>query len=319
MKKIFTILCLMITMHSFAQPSLLSTEMAAPGTVFTYKHVGTFSAIDTSAQGANQTWDFSAVTTTTDPDYVNEIINPALTPHADSFPTANWGILEDGTDYYFFNLNSSTMERVGSWDASGYTYYTNTQVEYIFPMVLGTSGSDVSVNEQNGSSTTGNYTFDCIGYGTLMAPGHTYTNVIMTRVLLDIGFLTLESYIWYDSDNGMPVFDYIPGDGGFIPEAAIYLDNVSIGIKENIFANNVRYNNPVTSMLNIKFDGGVSSSLNFNLMNTQGKKIVSGEIIKGSAGQLNLDMKDQAAGIYLLWLNDKNDATKSRLIKIVKE
>jgi hypothetical protein len=252
MKKIFIPVLLISNLSVFSQPTLLSSEMAAPGTIFIYKHVGAFTAIDTSIQGANQSWDFSTVPTTSDPDYINTIINPSLTPFADTFPTANWGILENPDDYSFFNLSSSSLERLGSYNPmDGYTYYTNTQVEYLFPMSLGVNNSDPSTNVNAGTTSNTLYTFNCIGYGTLMAPGHTYNNVIMTRVELDLSIFNVVAYIWYDSDNGMPVFDYVPGDGFFISESAIYLNSVTTGIKDKSFASGIQINNPVSTILKI--------------------------------------------------------------------
>ncbi len=321
MKKIVTFLFIIFSCNVFSQPTLLSTEMAVPGTTFTYKHVGTFTPIDTAVQGANQTWDYSTVSTTTDPDYVNTIIDPTQTIYGDSFPTANWGILEDGTSYYFFNLNSSNMERVGSYDfTDGYTYYTNTQIEYIFPMGLGVSGVDQSTNVNNGNVSTGTYSFDCIGYGTLMAPGgHTYTNVIMTRVVFDFSIFNIVSFIWYDSNNGMPVFNYIPGDGGFIPEAAIYLNSITSGINATSFASDLRINNPVTTMLNVSLYSENPSELTYDLMNSLGEVVVTGIIEKSQFQQLHLNMEANAAGLYFLTIKDKADPGRSRTVNVVKQ
>lgn len=323
MKIKFTLYLLLITVISFAQPSLLYTEMAAPGTVFTYKHVGTFTPIDTAVQGANQTWNYSTVTTTNDPDYVNTIVDPALTAYHDSFPTANWGLLENGdTTYNFFHLSSTNMERVGGYNPTdGYTYYPNTQIEYVFPMQLGLSNVDVSTNVNNGSSSNVNYAFDCIGYGTLIAPGgHTYTNVIMTRVVVDLSFLQLISFIWYDSDNGMPVFNYVPGDGLFFPEAAIYLNSTTtVGTNENSFASALKINNPVSDMLsmNLFFENPIA--LSYELRNSLGQILSSGIIEKSQSPQLHLDMASDAGGIYLLTVRDLSDTSKSRSVKIVKQ
>jgi hypothetical protein len=323
MKRTFTLLFILITINSFAQPSLLSSEMASPGTVFTYKHVGTFTPIDTAVQGANQTWNFSTVTTTTDPDYVNTIINPALTAYHDSFPTANWGLLEDGdTTFNFFHLSSTNMERVGGYNPTdGYTYYPNTQIEYVFPMQLGVSNVDVSTNVNNGSSTNVNYAFDCIGYGTLIAPGgHTYTNVIMTRVVVDIVFLQVVSFIWYDSDNGMPVFNYIPGDGFFIPEAAIYLNSVTtVGINENSFASGLRINNPVSNMLFLSLYSETPVALSYDLRNSLGQILTSGIIEKSQFPQLHLEMTSNAGGLYFLTVRDLSDPSKSKSVKVIKQ
>ncbi len=315
MKKLFTLCFLFVSFYVSAQPSLLSSEMATPGMVFTYKHVAAFNMIDTTIQGPNMTWDFSAATATADPDYLNTIIDPANINEADSFPGANWGLMEGPGEYYFFQKSSTQMERLGSYDpVDGYTYYSNTQIEYMFPMVIGQSFTDVSVSTNNGSTTQGNYSFDCMGYGTLIAPGHTYPDVLMTRVTLDIGFISITSYIWYDSNNGMPVFDYVPGDGGFIPEAAIWLNSVTSGIEDAHTFVNVLYSNPVNDLISVRIpDAGFP--VNYELTDIQGRKIAEGKF----TGELNLNVQNEVSGTFFMRLADLNDATKQRTIRIVKQ
>src|ERR1700733_10325443 len=94
MKKIFTILFVLFVGVTFAQPTLLSTELATPGNTFYYKHIQNLNVIDTSLQGANQTWNFTALTNTSDSDYTITIVNPAQTPNAAEFPTSNFAYYE---------------------------------------------------------------------------------------------------------------------------------------------------------------------------------------------------------------------------------
>lgn len=163
----------------------------------------------------------------------------------------------------------------------------------------------------------GNYTFDCLGSGTLTVAGHTYSNVLFTRVIFDFG-LQLVSYIWYVSNNGMPVFDYIPGDGFFIPEAAIYLNSVTTGIDEKLFAGNLQYNNPVTSLLNVSMQNIDKSDISYTLINSQGHLVLKGEIEKSEITQLSLNMENISAGIYCLSLYDSNNSAKKRTVKVLK-
>jgi hypothetical protein len=316
MKKLYTLIFSLLSISTFAQPTLTSAEMAAPGTTFKYKHVASFAMIDTTQQGASQTWNYSSITATTDPEYTYSIIDPNLVAEADSFPTANYGILEDGT-YYFFNRTTAKMERVGSWDAAnGYIYYTDPQTEYVFPLALGVQSTDASLTSN--SSFPGSYTLKCIGYGTLNVPGHTYPNVLMTRTFLDLGVFAVEVYVWYDSNNGMAVFQYVPGDGGFIPEAAIFLDAVVIGVEENNFASNVFYNNPVSTILNLNIQSETPANISYSLINSLGKIVRTGEIEKNQFQQLSLDLESESAGLYFLNLRDVMNANKQRSVKIIK-
>jgi hypothetical protein len=310
--KIFYILVLtLFSTATFAQPTLTFTEMANPGTNFIYKHAESFGIIDTNIIGANRTWNFSGITTTFDPDYVISIINPTQTIHADTFPTSNWGTLEDDV-YSFFTLTSSKLERIGFYaPSSGYLYFPNPETEYIFPMALGVQNTDIS--------TYGTYTFECIGYGTVIVPGHTYSNTIMTRVNLDGGFgIVFRSFYWYDSNNGQFVFQYTPGDS-IDPQYSTYLDAVVIEVEENSFASNITYNNPVTTSLTVNLISESPSQITYQLFNSIGETVMHGRIEKNQLQQLILNFEGKSNGLYLLSLRDILNPKNQRSIKIIKQ
>jgi len=318
MRKIFTFLLSLIALTAVSQPTLTSSEMAPFGSEFYYKHVATFAAIDTTIQGANQTWNFASVTTTTDPDFTVTIFDPSLTTHASTFPTSNYGTLEGpGMDYNFLVLSSNQYERIGGWNATdGYSIYTNSQIEFKFPFTSTSSWSDTSYVTGNFSD---NY-FYCtsLGYGTINVPGHTYNDVIMSRVLLDIGILQLEEYLWYSTTTGQPVFIYIPGDGGLIPEAAIFLYNTSIGINENEFIAGLQYNNPVISELHVAYVSKEAISTEYEIMNSLGEVIRKGTLDKSTMQNFSIDLSNEQAGIYLLTLKDADDHQKVKTVKLIK-
>ncbi len=141
----------------------------------------------------------------------------------------------------------------------------------------------------------------------------------MTRVVFDFSIFNIVSFIWYDSNNGMPVFNYIPGDGGFIPEAAIYLNSVTSSVNETTFASDLRINNPVTTMLNASLFSENPSELTFDLMNSLGEVVKSGVIEKSQVQQLHLNMEANAAGLYFLTLKDKANRGRSRTVSVVKQ
>jgi hypothetical protein len=186
-------------------------------------------------------------------------------------------------------------------------------------MAMGVSGTDASTNVNNGNSSTATYTFDCIGYGTIMAPGHTYSNVIMTRIVYDLPLFDLVSYIWYDSDNGMPVFNYVPGDGGFIPEAAIYLNSVTTSAAENNFAAGLKYTNPVTTSLRVNLYTEKAASISYQLRNSLGEVVSTGRTATDNLQKFELNMANQPAGIYFLTVSDAANVSSSRSVKIIKQ
>jgi hypothetical protein len=318
MKKIFTLCFFFTSINLFAQPTVLSSEMAPFGSSFYYKHLASFSVVDTNLQGANQTWDFSQLTTTADPDFTVTIFDPSQSSQGSVFPTANYGTIEGPSlNYNFFVLTQSQLERVGGWNATdGYSIYSDGQIEMMFPFSYGQTIQDSSYIQ--GNALTNFYQCDNIGYGTVIVPGHTYTNVIMSRVYLYYG-LDLQEYLWYNSDNGQPVFVYVAGDGFIVPEAGVYLYNSSItGIDENNFANNISYNNPVTGILNVTFACATAVATDFELFNSTGEKILQGKLEKSSLQHFSIDMENYSGGLYILNLINADDKSQRRSLKIAR-
>ncbi|MGQ0826808.1 MAG: hypothetical protein ACT4ON_00280, partial [Bacteroidota bacterium] len=208
--------CFLFTLVQ-AQPTLLSTEMLPYGSVMTNKGIANLTVIDTTIQGAGAVWNFSALTANANPDFVVNIVNPSTTPYAASFPGSNYGYREvtgATTNYRYFSLTGTKMERVGSY-VSNVNLYNDPQVEYVFPLTLGTVNNDTWDNTN--SSSGGTYDLKCIGSGTLTTPGGTF-NALMVRVHAVESFLDFYVYFWYSSDNGAILLTYVVGDGFFIPE-----------------------------------------------------------------------------------------------------
>lgn len=319
--KILLFICLLLSgLTSLSQPVLLSTDIAPVGSSYNYKGLSTFSAIDTSLQGANQTWDFSTLTPDASPISTSTIFNPAQTIYADSFPTANYGILFLPNNLYkFYTLNSTQMELTGYYDfgSGAYTYFSNPQTQYVFPLSMGVNNLDTFVT--TGSSGNNISTLNCIGWGTLLAPGHTYSNVLMRRntIYFSSG-LTVNDYVWYDSSNGMPVFSYTAPSLPSVIESAYYLYNISSSINNNDFASSLNYNNPFHSSLHLKLFSENAAIISYKLMNAFGEIIKTGQTVCNGFLELNFELENKPNGLYMLSLNDPANPIRFRLIKLIK-
>ena len=163
MKIIFTfILSLFSTTLINAQIVLNSNEMMGYGSSFTQKTVQDFTAIDTTTQGANVTWNFANLQPDNSiPDFSATIVNPASTPYGFNFPSSNYAYQESPTvAYRYFSKTSSKMERVGSWSNNNLKTYNDPQIEYVFPLQLGITNNDTWDN--TGSTTGGTYDLTCM-------------------------------------------------------------------------------------------------------------------------------------------------------------
>jgi hypothetical protein len=322
MKKLYTfIFCTSFSViTSEAQPVLNSSEMMPFNTECNFLHPLGFAVIDTSIQGANKTWDFHTIA----PDngqgtFQITILDPASTPYGANYPGSNYCMKEmPGSTYNYYNLTTSILERLGSQDATDASHYSDTQVEQIYPLQLGTANSDTWVSD--GSSFPGTYDFNCIGSGTLKLPNGNYPNTLFVRAEIINSFLDILSYFWYNADNGAVLLQYIPGDGFIVPESAVYLVSMSIGIEENEVPYNVYYNNPVDDKLALTLVSSQNATMEYTVLNSLGD-VLDHSTFRASAQQtskLELDFSRYAAGIYFVHFGNESGNENMKSIKIMK-
>ena len=296
-----------------AQPTLLSSEMLAPGSICRYKQPISLSPIDTTIQGANATWNFSSMTAQSVPDFVVTIANPASTPYGALFPTANYAYVESpSTAYRYFDLTSSFMDRVGSYSSSPNTF-NDPQREYVFPLSMGVTNLDTWDNSS--SSFGGNYNINCIGYGTLQLPAMNFQNALMVRVDFDETIYSMPVYFWYSSDNGAMLLEYTPGDGTFVSPFALYINSLVTGV-EDAFLPGLRYNNPVADLFRLSFNNKESGNLLCTIQNMLGQVVYS-ESISASTGrqEVSVDFSSLPEGMYVFTLQSGENRKSIKLIK----
>lgn len=322
MKKLLLSLCLSIaSLLTIAQVKLTSDEMLPFGSVMTQKSVMDLTVIDTTIQGANSTWNFSALTpNTATSDMVVTISNPANTPNGSAFTNSNYAYREvqgPNTAYRYFALSSSKMERVGSY-LSNINIYSDPQVEYIFPLQLGASNNDTWASTN--SSFGGTYDLTCIGTGTLVLPGNSY-NALMVRVHFIEGFIEFYAYFWYSSDNGAILLTYNTGDGLIIDPYGLYLASLTIDIEENSYLSEINYTNPVTNNFSLHFQTKINSQNSFRILNSQGQEIYKGsmESLAGIKKSLEIDFSSYGAGIYFMNIYSAENPEHQKTIKIIKQ
>ena len=312
-------LCCACTIALHAQPQLTSDEMLPFGSFMEFYYADNYAIIDTNIQGAGVTWDLSDLDDIAGEDLTVTIVDPVETSHGDDFPESNYAYHEEASGYNayrYFLLTSEQMERIGSYNG-GLNTFTNTQEEYIFPFELGTTNIDTWDNTSS-SFGGGDYNLSCIGYGTLILPDVTFNDALMVRVNLTEGdILDLWVYIWYSSENGALLLNYIDGDGFWVGDQAQYIHNldVFVGVEEIAFADEIKYNNPVTDQLQLSFSEQVEAGAYF-IINQLGQTISSGEINPGSV-DLTISTENLGSGIYSVVLTSGlNSASSVRFVKL---
>ncbi|MGB3869102.1 MAG: T9SS type A sorting domain-containing protein [Flavobacteriales bacterium] len=305
-----------------AQPVLYSNEMLPFGSVMHLWPSGNDNiVIDTTIQGANAVWDFSALDhwTQNNPDLQVTVVDPTTTPYATSFPSSNYAWMEaPNTAYRYFNLSSSSLQRVGSY-TSALNVYSNPQVEMIYPLQLGTSNTDTWNNTF--STTGGTYSLRCVGTGTLILPSGTWQDALMVRVWVTEGIYDpYLGFFWYSSVNGALLVQSI---GQYMAEWEVwfpdtyYLNSLSLGVEEHPALELLTWQNPVTNELWIETRSQQGGKQPWRVVGLTGQVMSSGTFpsTSGSVDRWSIPVNDLTSGLYVLWIGDADEAVSLRFVK----
>lgn len=320
MKKLLPITLSILAAGSiYAQPSLTSDEMLPFGSFMEFYYPDNLEVIDTTIQGADVTWDFSDFDPILGEGATIEIVDPAETAHGDDFPESNYGyheIYPGANAYRYFKLTTEKMERVGSFLSGTLNTFTDTQEEYIFPFELGVTNIDTWDNTESGFGG-GDYNLECLGYGTLILPDMTINDALMVRVhFTEGGIIDIKLFLWYSSDNGAILMQYIDGDGFWVGDNAIYLTSLEVytGIHDEPITENIIYNNPVDDVLNISFENFYPNG-SYQIFNELGQ-VIKSEQISSTSTQWQIPVADLTIGIYTVLITV--DGKQPEAIRMVK-
>lgn len=193
------ILLFIVSFIAKAQPVLNATDFETELSMTLYN--ANPSGLSPGNAGANQVWDFSGLTLTTDNDTINKIPVATATNYND-FPNSSYCLKYTHNNtyvqYIFSSLSNTGLEMLGF---SIYLYdkteflnikYTNTQINFQFPYTYNMVINDTyqTVGQDPISFTT---VYDA--YGTLITPFGTYTNVIRQKTTKG----TQVYYGWYQT------------------------------------------------------------------------------------------------------------------------
>lgn len=222
----FIALTTLATGSSIAQPVLPSNISLPLG-----QHVPVVGVVESSvpnqgASGANITWDFSDMID--DQSQAASFVSSGQTPFAANFGTASVAVeYENGLNvgstssirYEFFSLNAANLIRHGlTTNQNVVVSYSNPQTALTLPFTYQSTNTDdfeadfsvsgMYINETGTISVTGD------GYGTLILPHSTISNVLRVRVVQDYTDLSdngfsfnyhVETYVWYHPEIAYPL------------------------------------------------------------------------------------------------------------------
>ncbi|MCC6252639.1 MAG: T9SS type A sorting domain-containing protein [Bacteroidia bacterium] len=191
MKKVLLIAISAFSINAFAQPVILNGNNTPPSGLSVPVNYATTTSVGPG--GSNQMWNFGSLSYT--PIGTVDVIVPSTSPIGASFPTSNYALsLVGQNSYSFFEVSSNKMEVLAwtiSTPGSGNDYSPNPKTLMKFPFNFLDTVNDTY---QKVGESVNNVTLTYDGYGTLVTPSITYTNVV--RVKEDYGGGAID-YQWY--------------------------------------------------------------------------------------------------------------------------
>ncbi len=350
MKKILlSTIALLFALILNAQITLTSADLPSVGDAFISVIDSNSISADTltpGANGANLSWDFSNLQNT---NYDTVLfIDPASTPYAADFPSANL-VQKTRGSYSFLNKTSSILEAVGVLFDTLKINFSDNLTFFQLPTNYGDNFTDdamFSTKMRYDTTVTVNgfpitidsvrlkrnitYTRDVTGWGSLTTPTSTYNDILKTKAHeIDIDSLWMHSTTlgWVpvqNSKDSTDTYEWFTNGIGYslltleykhdTLTNAEYFYATTVGIKNNtISSTNITvYPNPVKDIINFSSNNKINS---IEIFDITGKTVIVKNKIDKNITQINVSNLDN--GIYFYKIIDVNGNIKTK--KIIKE
>ncbi len=329
MNKLFTLLILIACVFpATAQPVLdYPTNVPQPGDAYTYTTADT-NGVSEGAAGANITWDLSGITSNgTSYDY--EVLDASTTPYIGTFPTADIAYTETGSEFFqYYDITTTTNEYIGYGSPTLNMIYSDNMKVMNYPFTYGDSFSDNSLYSFESSgynfTTASSQTIECDGYGTLVMPNGTFSNVLRMKQTAtytstndipgsEATTSTNVTYYWQAENSrfSLASITYSTPEGGATTKSASF-NTYSTDVTENLVAEKFSfYPNPTGNQLNLSFKKVENAEI--KVTNMLGKVMI--EMNLENTNKVTVDLSNFPAGIYFVSLQDENKAITRKVIK----
>lgn len=318
---IFTSLFACLTMYcinSHSQPTLTASGVSATvGETFSYNSFST--QLSSGNAGANQTWNLASMSGTTSG--ITTVVTASSTPNGSQFPNANIAYSTPGAGTTYMNMTSSAWQYYGVVPASGTPViaYSNPEDMLRFPFTFNNTYTDTWAAQFTSGYTfyrTGTTTVTADGYGTLITPNGTYTNVLRIHFYQsykDSAFFgtpyiinyTNDQYIWYKegyhtylasvysttNSVGQPSYGgSYPSQGTGIHTLPDFLTGLSL------------FPNPASDFINLEFELSNEGLLEIGLFDLSGRqtKVKMNTVATIGSNQIQMNVSGLSKGIYYL-------------------
>jgi hypothetical protein len=305
---------LLLSFSSRAQPNITGTGVnPVIGETIT-EHRTTFHSPGTS--GVNQTWNFASWASTAT--VILQVVNPTVTTYGSSFPNANTAFTTVGSaSAAYYKYSSTAMQNYGSY-SSVVIAYSNPEDLLRYPFSYNNTYTDTWTAQYVNSTYTfyrkGSSTVTADGYGTLITPSGTFTNVLrvhLVQTYQDSAYLgtpyivtySNDEYMWYK--EGMhyqlaSTYNLIPSVGNSMSgstwtDASSGIENLS-----DIISSCKLYPNPASDKLNIEMKLENNQDMEINLYNSMGQKLTAYKVPEAAFGEYlqQINVEQLPKGVY---------------------
>jgi len=250
-----------LSYESIAQLTVNTCENFSIGTVLKFRNCQT-SGVYHGDTGANQTWDFSNLSTI---DTVTEwVLSPSATPHGSMYPTATFVEKHSDGTYVYAHATADSGYLVGFEDSVNQfvIQYSNSMLFAVRPISYGDTATDSFVMNYSSSSLNfpgkGQSSIIADGYGTLILPNASYSNVLRLKIMqveADTStppyITTIITYGWWDNIHNSALLKIDSTNSPtYISQDVLYMisEAVPTGVKQVSIEENLLYPNPVRDM-----------------------------------------------------------------------
>jgi hypothetical protein len=289
--------------------------------------------------GANQTWNFGAITTNTagfNATYTIATVPASITTQ---YPNAN-AVLKGTYGGNVYKTSSTSLQMYGIYDAmsANNSLVNQNPMDMLhYPFTFGNSFTDTYSGTQGPTGiqqvSKGTATVTADGYGTLTLPGGTFSNVLRVYVhtvgkdsssAANQTNIIKDEYWWFLPNNHYPILQNITTNyGGSIFKDLTVLNTISVGISEisSVIKSFNLYPNPNNGTI-LNFDLNLTENATYKIVIIDN---LGREVLKTNSDQVfegynfkTIDISDLESGIYNISMIVEDGKTVNRKITIQK-
>lgn len=297
----------------FAQPTIQSTDFYPTiGESFTLNY-GAY--IAPGAAGSNVTWDLSGLAASSTVTVSALAANP-------SFPGTDLTLTYSGQSSIYVDFTPTEYLVNGLFQIPSNTTitYSDPMKYYEFPMNMGESYTDnfAATFTTSGFNFTRSGTISCEvdGYGTLITPSGTHTNVLRIHSVQDytdsyaMGSLdvTIDNYTWVKAGFHQELAMVQTMTSDVSSGSSAYYASNTLSLDNNEFSSLKLYPNPARDIVSLQYEQGIDR---VEVRDLNGRLTA----VEFNATNNSIDVSRLSTGVYYATIYSTNSSTVKKIVK----